>query len=59
MPAVSKHSDSRAKKNTIELWRAKVPQRTIMKQPVMSMATLERVLAYAKASSSHPALSLC
>jgi hypothetical protein len=31
MPAVKKYFDSRAKRATIELWRAKNPQRAIMK----------------------------
>ncbi len=31
MPVVNKHFDSGAKRAAIELWRAKVPQRDIMK----------------------------
>jgi hypothetical protein len=32
MPAVNKHFDAGAWRAAIELWRAKVPQRAIMKQ---------------------------
>ncbi len=47
MPAVNKHLDAGARRAGIELWRAKVPQRNIMKQLGMSKATLMRVLAFA------------
>ncbi len=53
MPAVNKHFDSGAKRTTIKLWRAKVPQRNIMKQLGMSKATLMRVLAFARANPAN------
>jgi hypothetical protein len=48
MPAVNKHFDAGARRAAIELWRAKVPQRVIMKQLGMFKATLMRVLALAR-----------
>jgi hypothetical protein len=50
MPAVNKHYDAGARRAAIELWRAKVPQRAIMKQLGMSKATLMRVLAFSRAN---------
>jgi hypothetical protein len=50
MPEVNKHFDAGARRAAIKLWRAKVPQRTIMKQLGMSKATLVRVLAFARAN---------
>jgi Trp operon repressor len=47
MPAVNKHLDAGARRAGIKLWRAKVPQRDIIKQLGMSKATLMRVLAFA------------
>jgi hypothetical protein len=47
MPTINKHFDAGAGRAAIELWRAKVPQRDIMKQLGMSTATLMRVLAFA------------
>ncbi len=44
MPAVNKHAGAR--RAGIELWRAKVPQRDIMKQLGISKATLMMVLAF-------------
>ncbi len=44
MPAVNKHLDAGAGRAGIELWRAKVPQRDIMKELGMSKVTLMRVL---------------
>jgi len=38
---VKKYFDSGAKRTPIELWRPKVPQRSIMEQLGMSMATLK------------------
>jgi hypothetical protein len=46
MPAVNKYLDAGARRAGIELWRAKVPQRDIMKQLGMSKATLMMVLAF-------------
>jgi hypothetical protein len=46
MPAINKHLDAGARRAGIKLWRAKVPQRNIMKQLGMSKATLMRVLAF-------------
>jgi hypothetical protein len=43
MPAVNKHFDAGVMRAAIELWRAKVPQRAIMKQLGMFKATLMRV----------------
>ncbi len=54
MPAVKKHFDAGARRAAIELWRAKVPQRAIMKQLGMSKATLMRVLAFARANPTNP-----
>jgi DNA-binding transcriptional regulator LsrR (DeoR family) len=54
MPAVNKHFDAGARRAAIELCRAKVPQRTIMKQLGMSKATLMRVLAFARATHLTP-----
>jgi hypothetical protein len=51
MPAVNKHFDAGASRAAIEFWRAKVPQRAIMKQLRMYKATLMRVLAFARANS--------
>jgi hypothetical protein len=53
MPVVNKHFDSGAKRDAFKLWRAKVPQRAIMKRMEMSKSTLKKVLAFAKANSSH------
>ncbi len=50
MPEVNKHFDAGARRAAIKLWRAKVPQRAIMKQLEMSKATLMRVLAFARAN---------
>jgi hypothetical protein len=47
MPAINKHFDAGARRTAIELWRAKVPQKDIMKQLGMFTATLMRVLAFA------------
>jgi hypothetical protein len=47
MPAVNKQLDAGARRAGIELWRAKVPQRDIMKQLGKSKVTLMRVLAFA------------
>jgi hypothetical protein len=47
MPVVNKHLDAGARRAGIDLWRAKVPQRNIVKQLGMSKATLMRVLAFA------------
>jgi hypothetical protein len=44
MPAVNKHFDSGVKKAAIELQRAKVPYRAIMKQLGMSKDTPEESL---------------
>jgi hypothetical protein len=44
---VNNHLDAGARSAGIELWRAKVPQRDIMKPLGMSKATLMRVLAFA------------
>ncbi len=54
MPAVNKHFDAGARRAAIELWRAKVPQRTIRKQLGMSKATLMRILAFARATQPTP-----
>jgi hypothetical protein len=54
MPTVNKHFNSCAKRVVIEHWRAKVPQRNIMKQQGMSKATLMRVLAFARANPADP-----
>jgi uncharacterized protein YneF (UPF0154 family) len=54
MPAVNKHFASGAKRATIKLWRAKVPQKNIMKQLGMSRATVMRVLAFAMANPADP-----
>jgi hypothetical protein len=51
--AVNKHFDSGARRAAIELCRAKVSQRVIMKQLGMSKVTLKRVLAFSKANSSN------
>jgi hypothetical protein len=50
MPAVNIHFDARARRAAIELWRAKVPQRAIMKQLGMSKVALMRVLEFARAN---------
>jgi hypothetical protein len=50
MPARNKYLDSGAQRAAIKLWKAKVPQRTFMKQLGMSTASLMRVLAFAKAN---------
>jgi hypothetical protein len=50
IPVVNKHFDAGARKAAIELWRAKVPQRAIMKPLGMAKATLKRVLAFARAN---------
>jgi hypothetical protein len=42
-----------ARRGAIELWRAKVPQRAIMKQLGMSKVTLMRVLAFARANPAN------
>jgi transposase len=54
MPAVNKHFEAGARRAVIKLWRAKVPQRAIMKQLGMSKATLMRVLAFARANPADP-----
>jgi hypothetical protein len=54
MPAINKHFDAGAKRSAIELWRAKVPQRDIMKQLSMSKVTKVRVLAFARANPANP-----
>ncbi len=54
MPTVNKHFDAGARRAAIELWRAKVPQRVIMKQLGMSKATLMRVLAFARGNPADP-----
>jgi hypothetical protein len=54
MPAVKKYFNSGAKRATIELWRAKVPQRDIMKQVGMMKTTLVRVLAFAGVNPADP-----
>ena len=41
------HADKRA---AVELWKAKVPQKAIRDQLGMSKATLNRILAFAKAN---------
>jgi hypothetical protein len=54
MPVVKKHFDAGARRAAIELWRAKVPQRAIMKQLGMSKATMMRVLTFARANPTNP-----
>jgi hypothetical protein len=54
MPAVNKHFDAGARRAANKLWRAKAPQRAIMKQLGMSKATLMRVLAFARANPADP-----
>ena len=52
MPEVNKHFDAGARRAAIKLWRAKVPQRAIMKQLGMSKATLMRVFGLCKGQPS-------
>jgi hypothetical protein len=52
-PAVHKHLYAGARRAGIELWRAKVPKRDIMKQLGMSKATLMRVLAFCDSNSDY------
>ena len=64
MPPVNKHFDSGAKRATIGLWRAKVPQRNIMKHLGMSKATLMRFSFIASVESRNywavdPDVDLC
>jgi hypothetical protein len=54
MPAVNKHFDAGARRAAIKLWRAKMPQRAIMKQLGMSKGNLMRVLAFARANPADP-----
>ncbi len=54
MPGVNRHFDTGARRAAIELWRAKVPQRAIMKQLGMSKVTLMKVLAFARANPADP-----
>ncbi len=44
MSAVNKHFDAGAKRAAIELWKAKVPQRVIMKQLGMSKANSANII---------------
>jgi hypothetical protein len=45
---VSIHFDSAAKRAAIELWKTKVPQRTIIIQLGSSNATLMKIMKFAK-----------
>jgi hypothetical protein len=42
------------RRSAIELWKAKVPLKTIREQLDMSKATLERISAFARANSENP-----
>ena len=42
------------KKVAVELWKAEVPLKTIMKQLQMIKLTLKRILAYARANTEAP-----
>jgi hypothetical protein len=53
---VNKHFN--AKRAAIELWRARVPQRNIMKQLGMSKATLMRVWAFCQGKPCRPYCSV-